>query len=151
MALPTPGSGGGVLEDLFHLVVVILITTSNLLRFFRSLQLSAHVAILRTVVRLNTPSHYRSRVVACCRTIQGAAQCDQAAAANRTNAGNLAQQLSRFMSSAAVPTVRNKPASPATGMAGTIVDIVRADDCPRQLLHQVAFFVRAFGRRDEGD
>jgi hypothetical protein len=34
-------------------VVVILIETTNLLRFFRTLQLSVHVAILRTVAGLN--------------------------------------------------------------------------------------------------
>jgi hypothetical protein len=37
------------LEDRFHLVVVILIEPTNLLRFFRTLQLAAHVAILPTV------------------------------------------------------------------------------------------------------
>jgi hypothetical protein len=50
---PTAGSGRGSFEDLFHLVVVILIETTNLLRFFRALQLPAHVAILRTVAGLN--------------------------------------------------------------------------------------------------
>jgi hypothetical protein len=49
----TAGSDGSSLEDLFHLVVVILIETANLLRFFRALQLSVHVAILRTVAGLD--------------------------------------------------------------------------------------------------
>jgi hypothetical protein len=35
-------------------MVVILIETTNLLRFFRTLQLSADKAVLRTVARLNT-------------------------------------------------------------------------------------------------
>ena len=34
-------------------------------------------------------------------------------------------------------------------VAGTVVDIVRADHGPRQFLHQIAFFIRALGRRDE--
>src|SRR5437016_13252898 len=37
-------------------MVVIPIETANLLRFFRTLQLSAHEAILRTVARLNAQS-----------------------------------------------------------------------------------------------
>ena len=51
--LPTASSDRGSLENLFHFVVVILIETANLLRFFRTLQLSAHVAILRTVAGLD--------------------------------------------------------------------------------------------------
>src|SRR5712691_8834429 len=45
--------GRGSLEDLFHLMVVILIQTPNLLRLLRALQLSVHVAVLRTVAGLN--------------------------------------------------------------------------------------------------
>src|SRR6266567_4185825 len=60
---PTASSGGGALEDLFHLMVVIPIETANLLRFFRTLQLSAHKAVLRTVAGLNaqpavSPFHF---------------------------------------------------------------------------------------------
>ena len=46
----TTGSDHATLEDLFHLVVVILNKTPNLLRLLRTLQLPAHKAILRTVV-----------------------------------------------------------------------------------------------------
>jgi hypothetical protein len=60
---PTAGPGRGSLEDVFHLMVVIPIQTTDLLRFFRALQLSSDKAVLRTVPR---PSHYRSTVVACC-------------------------------------------------------------------------------------
>ena len=49
----TAGSGGRSLEDLFHLVVMILIQTTQLLGFLATLQLSADIAVLRTVVRLN--------------------------------------------------------------------------------------------------
>ena len=36
-------------------------------------------------------------------------------------------------------------------ITGTIIDVVRANDGPRQLLHQIAFLVRTFGRRNECD
>src|ERR1700683_4482046 len=49
----TAGPGGGALEDLFHLMVVISIQTTELLRFLRELQLSTHKTVLRTVVGLN--------------------------------------------------------------------------------------------------
>jgi hypothetical protein len=40
-------------KDVFHLVIVIPIQTTNLLRFFRPLQLSPDKAVLRTVARCN--------------------------------------------------------------------------------------------------
>ena len=49
----TAGPGGRTLEDLFHLMVVVLIETTNLLGFFGTLHLSANISVLRTVVRLN--------------------------------------------------------------------------------------------------
>src|SRR5260370_28649972 len=36
-------------------------------------------------------------------------------------------------------------------IAGTIVDIVRANHGSRQLLHEVALFIRTLGRRDESE
>src|SRR6202051_1009861 len=47
------GPGGRALEDFFHLMVVISIQTTNLLGFLGALQLSAHKAELRTVMRLH--------------------------------------------------------------------------------------------------
>src|ERR1017187_2620556 len=52
----TAGPGGRTLEDLFHLMVVISIQPTNLLRFLGALQLSTHKTVLRTVVRLNARS-----------------------------------------------------------------------------------------------
>src|ERR1039457_1143779 len=49
----TAGPGGRTLEDLFHLMVVISIETTDLLRFFGTLHLSANISVLRTVVSLN--------------------------------------------------------------------------------------------------
>src|SRR5229473_4585434 len=47
----TAGPGGRTLEDLFHLMVVVLIETTELLGFPGALQLSADIAVLGTVVR----------------------------------------------------------------------------------------------------
>src|ERR1022692_1890385 len=49
----TAGPGSRTLEDLFHLMIVISIQPTNLLGFLGALQLSAHKAVLRTVVGLN--------------------------------------------------------------------------------------------------
>src|ERR1700694_1395240 len=49
----TAGPGGRTLENLFHLVIVISIQTTELLGFLGTLQLSAHIAVLRAVVGLN--------------------------------------------------------------------------------------------------
>src|SRR5258705_12385993 len=48
------GPGGRTLEDLLHLMVVVLIETTELLGFLGALQLSTDKAELRTVVGLNT-------------------------------------------------------------------------------------------------
>src|ERR1700676_45645 len=49
----TAGPGGRTLENLFHLMVVVPIHTTELLGFLGTLQLSAYKAELRTVVCLN--------------------------------------------------------------------------------------------------
>src|SRR5438034_2239723 len=86
---PTAGSGGGALEDLFHLMVVIPIETANLLRFFRTLQLSAHEAILRTVARLNAQSTIGPELSLATKPVRSLHQREQAGGPNRTDAGNL--------------------------------------------------------------
>src|SRR6201987_6042388 len=62
---PTAGPARCSLEDVFHLVVMIPIQTTNLLRFFRTLQFSSHKAVLRTIMSFNAQFHCRSTVVAC--------------------------------------------------------------------------------------
>ena len=49
----TTGAHGRTLEDLLHLVVVILIQTADLLWLFGTLQLAIHITMLRAVVRLH--------------------------------------------------------------------------------------------------
>ncbi len=44
---------GRTLEDLLHLVVVILVQTTDLLWLFGTLQLAIHITMLRAVVRLH--------------------------------------------------------------------------------------------------
>jgi hypothetical protein len=51
--LPQLARGGRPLEDLFHLVIVVLIQARELLGFLGTLQLPANIAVLRAVVRLN--------------------------------------------------------------------------------------------------
>ena len=50
---PTAGSGRGSLEDVVHLIIMILIKTTNLQWFFHTPWLSADQAVLGTVARLN--------------------------------------------------------------------------------------------------
>src|SRR5580704_16333456 len=85
----TAGSGRGSLEDLFHFVVVILIETTNLLRFFRTLQLSVHVAILRTVAGLNAQPTIGPELPFAPEPVRRLHQRDQAGGSDRTDAGNL--------------------------------------------------------------
>src|SRR5438034_11719661 len=86
---PTAGSGGGALEDLFHLMVVIPIETANLLRFFRTLQLSVHVAILRTVAGLNAQPTIGPELPFAAEAMRCLYQVHQAGGLNRTDAGYL--------------------------------------------------------------
>ena len=78
-------------------MVVIPIETANLLRFFRTLQLSAHEAILRTVARLNAQSTIGPELSLATKPVRSLHQREQAGGPNRTDAGNLAQQFRGFM------------------------------------------------------
>ena len=86
---PTAGPGRGSLEDLFHLVIVIPIQTSDLLRFFRTLQLSSDKAVLRTVPGLDAQPTIGPELSLAAEPVRGLHQCDQAGRPNRTDAGNL--------------------------------------------------------------
>jgi hypothetical protein len=52
-SFPAAGHGRRILEDGLHIMIMILIEPTNLLWFLGTLQLSGHVAVLRTVVRLD--------------------------------------------------------------------------------------------------
>src|ERR1039458_2621691 len=93
----TAGPGGRTLEDLFHLMVVISIQTTDLLGFFGALQLSTDKAELRTVVGLNAQATIGPQLPLAAEPVRGLHQRDQAGGPNRTDAGNLAQQFRGFM------------------------------------------------------
>src|SRR6266478_2576822 len=93
----TAGPGGRTLEDLFHLMVVISIQTTNLLGFLGVLQLSTDKAVLRTVVGLNAQPTVGPELPLAAEPVRGLHQRDQAGGANRTDAGNLAQQFRGLM------------------------------------------------------
>ena len=67
--------------------------TANLLRFFRTLQLSVHVAILRTVTGLNAQPTIGPELPFATEAMRRLHQRDQAGGSDRTDAGNLAQQF----------------------------------------------------------
>src|ERR1700740_2706922 len=89
----TAGAHGGTLEDLLHLVVVILVQTTDLLWLFGTLQLSIHITMLRAVVRLHCQATvgpqlpFAAKPVGCLH--QGQQQCGSQWADQR----NLAQYL----------------------------------------------------------
>src|SRR5271166_3056649 len=93
----TAGPGGRTLEDLFHLVIVISIQTTELLGFLGTLQLSAHKAELRTVVGLNPQAAIGPELPLAAEAVWSLHQRDQSRRPNRTDAGYLAQQFRGFM------------------------------------------------------
>src|SRR6202795_3950890 len=88
----TAGPGGRTLEDLFHLMVVVPIQTTELLRFLGTLQLSTDKAELRTVVCLNPQAAIGPQLPLAAKPVRGLHQCDQSRCPNRTDAGNPAQR-----------------------------------------------------------
>jgi len=78
-------------------VVVVPIQTTDLLRFFRTLQFSADKAVLRTILRFNTQASVGPQLSFAAEPVWGLHQCQQAGGPNRSNAGNLAQQFRGFM------------------------------------------------------
>ncbi len=85
-------------------MVVISIQPTNLLGFLGALHLSAHKAVLRTVVSLNAQPTVGPELPLAAKPVRGLHQPDQARRSNRTDAGNLAQQFRGFM----FPALRQK-------------------------------------------
>src|ERR1700737_2098236 len=88
-----PQALNDTLEDLFHLVVVVLIQTTKLLWLLGALPLSADISVLRAVVRLNAQATVGPELSLAAEPVRGLHQRDQAGGSNRTDAGNLAQQF----------------------------------------------------------
>src|ERR1700674_1488146 len=78
-------------------MIVISIQTTNLLGFLGALHLSAHKAELRTVVGLNAQPAVGPELPLAAEPVRGLHQPDQSGGANRTDAGNLAQQFRGLM------------------------------------------------------
>src|ERR1700737_4478336 len=95
-----PQALNDTLEDLFHLVVVVLIQTTKLLWLLGALPLSADISVLRAVVRLNAQATVGPELSLAAEPVRGLHQRDQAGGSNRTDAGNLAQQFRGLMFSA---------------------------------------------------
>src|SRR5205823_12420720 len=74
---PAAGPGGRTLEDFFHLMVVVLIETTELLGFLGALQLSTDKAELRTVVRLNPQATIGPQLSLASEPVRGLHQRDQ--------------------------------------------------------------------------
>jgi len=85
------------LEDLFHLRVVVPIETTDVLRFFGTLHLSANISVLRTVVGLNAQPTIGPQLPFAAEPVRGLHPRDQAGGSNRADAGNLAQQFRSLM------------------------------------------------------
>ena len=84
-------------ERSLHRVIVIPIPTTDLLRFFRTLQFSADKAILRTSVGFNAQSAVGPLLSLAPEALRGLYPCAPAGGPNRTDPGNLPQQFRSFM------------------------------------------------------
>src|SRR6266581_8879530 len=104
----TAGPGGRTLEDLFHLMVVVLIETTDLLRLFGALHLSANISVLRTVVRLHAQPTIGPQLPLAAEPVRGLHQRNQSRRPNRTDAGNLAQQFRGLMFPALCQKLRSQ-------------------------------------------
>src|SRR5438552_2650389 len=107
------GPGGRTLEDFFHLMVVVLIQTTQLLRFFGTLHLSANISVLRTVVRLNAQAAISPQLPLAAKPVRSLHQRNQARRPNRTDAGNLTQQFRGLM----FPALRQQLGSQGSSQA----------------------------------
>ncbi len=81
-------------------MIVILIETTKLLWFLGTLQLSGHVAVLRTVVRLDRQTAVGPQLPLGAEAMGGLDQRDQQSGSNGTNRGNLPQPFGRALFSA---------------------------------------------------
>ena len=86
-----PQALNDTLEDLFHLMVVISIQTTNLLGFLGALQLSAYVTVLRAVACLNRETAVGPQLPLGAETMRGLDQRDEQRGSDRADRRNLAQ------------------------------------------------------------
>src|SRR5438309_10629392 len=78
-------------------MIVISLQPTKLLWFLRTLQLSSHVAVLRTVMRLNRQAAVGPQLPLGAESVRCLNQRNQQNRPDRTNRRNLAQQFPRAM------------------------------------------------------
>src|SRR5207302_2026649 len=93
----TTGARGCTFEDLLHLVVVILIETTNLRWFFGTLQLSVYITMLRAVVRFHPQAAIFPQLPLATESVRRLHQRQQQSGSNRADTGNLTQHFDRLM------------------------------------------------------
>src|SRR6202162_4192269 len=96
-SLAAAGHRRRTLEDGFHIVIMILIEPTNLLGFFRTLQLSSHVTVLRTVARIDRQTAIGPELTLGAEPMRSLDQRDQQSSPNRTNRRNLTQYFHRAL------------------------------------------------------
>src|SRR5207245_10986285 len=94
------GVCGCTFEDGFQIMIVILIEPTKLLWFLRTLQLSGHVAVLRTVVRLNRQTAVGPQLPLGAAAVRCLTPRDQRSCPHRTTRSSLAQHFSGAVFSA---------------------------------------------------
>ena len=90
-SLSAAGHRRRTLEDGFHIVIMILIEPTNLLGLLRTLQLSAHVTVLRTVARIDRQSAVCPQLSLAAKPMRGLDQRDQQSGSDGADRRNLAQ------------------------------------------------------------
>src|SRR5271170_4320243 len=93
----TTGAQGRTFEDLLHLVVVILIQTTDLLWLFGTLQLSVYITMLCAVVRLYPQATVGPQLPLAAESVWRLHQGQQQCGPKRADRGNLAQYFHRLM------------------------------------------------------
>ena len=90
-SLSAAGHTRRTFEDGFHIVIMILIEPTNLLGLFRTLELSAHVTVLRTVARIDRQSAVRPQLSLAAEPMWSLHQRDQQSSPDWADRRNLAQ------------------------------------------------------------
>ena len=99
-SLPAAGHGRRTLKDGLPIVIVVRIEPTKLRWFLATLQLSGHVAVVRTVARLDRQTAGRPQLPLAAEAMRGLDQRHQQRGPDRTDVRNLAQQFRGTMSSA---------------------------------------------------
>src|SRR5229473_8719799 len=89
------GQGRGTLEQILEIVIVIAIQPANRDRLLGALQPSLDIPVLGTAVRLNSKTTVAPQLSLGAKSVWGLQQRDQQGRSDRTDRGNLTEQLRR--------------------------------------------------------